>query len=246
MDSKDTNVPLSQYEFPNIIQLINNFASLAMIFGGVFPYIPQYRMINRSRNTQGFSTYVCLSLLMANILRLLFWFGHPFSIVLVIQSIVMITCMLLMLELCVRFKNDSLFAPNVTQHRFLDFNSNYFWKWNDFSSYAQFLIFVSVIGSFITWLFINVTFYVELIGFLSVFTEAMLGAPQFYRNFINKSTDGMSISMVVMWTSGDLFKTVYFILTESPVQFWLCGMLQVSIDIAILFQVWYFSRKWRK
>jgi len=31
----------------------------------------------------------------------------------------------------------------------------------------------------------------QFLGFLSVFTEAMLAAPQFYRNFINKSTKGM-------------------------------------------------------
>jgi len=32
---------------------------------------------------------------------------------------------------------------------------------------------------------------VETIGFFSVFTEAMLGAPQFYRNHQKKSTMGM-------------------------------------------------------
>lgn len=30
-------------------------------------------------------------------------------------------------------------------------------------------------------------------GFLSVFTEAMLAAPQFYRNYVNKSTEGMRL-----------------------------------------------------
>lgn len=79
--------------------------------------------------------------------------------------------------------------------------------------------------------------YVEIIGFLAVFAEAMLGAPQFYRNFQNKSTQGMSKKMVLMWTFGDVFKTCYFILREAPPQFWICGMLQVSIDISIFIQV---------
>jgi hypothetical protein len=48
--------------------------------------------------------------------------------------------------------------------------------------------------------------------------------------------------MVVMWTSGDLFKTTYFIVRNSPTQFWLCGMLQVSIDLAVLFQVYHYSK----
>ena len=45
----------------------------AMIFGGIVPYIPQYRKIRRIRDAEGFSTYVCLVLLVANILRILFW-----------------------------------------------------------------------------------------------------------------------------------------------------------------------------
>ena len=45
----------------------------AMIFGGIVPYIPQYRTIRRIRDAEGFSTYVCLVLLVANVLRILFW-----------------------------------------------------------------------------------------------------------------------------------------------------------------------------
>ena len=45
----------------------------AMVLGGVVPYIPQYRAIARTRDAEGFSTFVCLVLLVANILRVLFW-----------------------------------------------------------------------------------------------------------------------------------------------------------------------------
>ena len=45
--------------------------------------------------------------------------------------------------------------------------------------------------AFITYVLLEVSVYIELIGFLAVFFEAMLGAPQFYRNFCNKSTAGM-------------------------------------------------------
>lgn len=49
-------------------------ASTAMIVGGVLPYIPQYLQIKRTRLAEGFSLYVCLTLLVANILRILFWY----------------------------------------------------------------------------------------------------------------------------------------------------------------------------
>lgn len=49
--------------------------------------------------------------------------------------------------------------------------------------------------------------------------------------------------MVLFWTSGDSFKTVYFILRKSPLQFWVCGMMQVSVDIFILLQVAMYRRR---
>lgn len=47
--------------------------------------------------------------------------------------------------------------------------------------------------------------------------------------------------MVLMWTSGDTFKTVYFILNQAPLQFSICGLLQVFVDMAILLQVYLYS-----
>lgn len=40
-----------------------------------------------------------------------------------------------------------------------------------------------------------------------------------------------------MWTCGDIFKTTYFLLREAPLQFWICGSLQVTVDLLILLQV---------
>ena len=54
-------------------QLFTLVAVGAMVFGGVVPYIPQYRKIRKTRDAEGFSTFVCLVLLIANILRILFW-----------------------------------------------------------------------------------------------------------------------------------------------------------------------------
>uniref|UniRef100_A0AAQ5ZK03 Solute carrier family 66 member 2 n=1 Tax=Amphiprion ocellaris TaxID=80972 RepID=A0AAQ5ZK03_AMPOC len=80
--------------------LVSWVAAGAMVFGGVVPYIPQYRDIRRTQNAEGFSTYVCLVLLVANILRILFRFGRYFETLLLWQSIIMIGTMLIMLNLC--------------------------------------------------------------------------------------------------------------------------------------------------
>lgn len=70
----------------------------------------------------------------------------------------------------------------------------------------------------------------------------MLGMPQLIRNYLKKSTRGMSVEMVIMWFSGDLFKTMYFILRHAPVQFIICGAIQVFVDILILAQVFWYGR----
>ena len=56
-------------------------------------------------------------------------------------------------------------------------------------------LFVVFLG-LITWAFIHNTVYIETIGFLAVFFEALLGVPQFIRNFRSRSTEGMSVKMV--------------------------------------------------
>uniref|UniRef100_A0A1I8I8M1 Solute carrier family 66 member 2 n=1 Tax=Macrostomum lignano TaxID=282301 RepID=A0A1I8I8M1_9PLAT len=213
-----------------------------MVFGGVVPYVPQYLQIKRTGNTEGFSQYVCLTLLLANILRILFWFCKHFELPLLAQSFVMIFTMLCMVHIYVRTRQKTI-LPTDKIRRFIDLESAHFWKWTDFLSYLQFLLLFTVAASCITYPLSDQPVFVELLGFLAVFFEALLGAPQFYRNLKNRSTDGMSIAMVAMWTSGDIFKTSYFIVRSAPVQFWLCGLLQVGIDLAIFGQVYLYSAK---
>ncbi|XP_072013362.1 solute carrier family 66 member 2-like isoform X2 [Amphiura filiformis] len=227
-----------QITFGNLVSWI---ASGAMIFGGIVPYIPQYLEIKRTDNADGFSTYVCLALLVANTLRILFWFGHPFELPLLLQSIIMIATMMAMLQLCTRV--NILHDISTKKKRFVDFDRKHFWQWSHFVDYCFFMGTFSLVCGFITFLFSGNSIYVEALGFMAVFTEAMLGVPQFYRNYQNKSTHGMSVKMVLCWLSGDTFKTGYFMVNKAPVQFWVCGMLQISIDIAILLQVCYYGDK---
>jgi len=49
----------------------------------------------------------------------------------------------------------------------------------------------TLLASVVTFTFIGSAYYVELLGLLALMTEAMLGVPQFYRNYRNQSTEGM-------------------------------------------------------
>ena len=55
------------------LQLVTLGAEVAMVVGGVVPYIPQFLSIKANGSSKGFSLYVCLALLVANTLRILFW-----------------------------------------------------------------------------------------------------------------------------------------------------------------------------
>jgi hypothetical protein len=57
----------------SVTKLVKWGSCIAMIFGGMVPYIPQYREIRKTEDTEGFSLFVCLALLVANTLRILFW-----------------------------------------------------------------------------------------------------------------------------------------------------------------------------
>jgi hypothetical protein len=74
---------------------------------------------------------------------------------------------------------------------FLDFDYNYFWRWTNFSDYCIFVSLFSLAGGVLTAVFINVSVYIELLGFASLLLEACLGLPQLWRNFSNQSTEGM-------------------------------------------------------
>lgn len=113
------------YEQLTIKDLGNWIASGAMIFGGIIPYVPQYKEIKKRDSAEGFSLYVCLTLLIANTLRIFFWFvylfyisaiflsyqiiyyiffyrfGKHYEIPLLLQSIFMIVTMFIMIKLCI-------------------------------------------------------------------------------------------------------------------------------------------------
>jgi lysylphosphatidylglycerol synthetase-like protein (DUF2156 family) len=141
--------------------------------------------------------------------------------------------MMAMMHICTAVKLDQV----TVSRRFTDFDYHYFWRWTHFADYCYFLVTFSVAGALVTVLFLGFSLYVELLGFASLLLEACLGLPQLWRNYSNKSTEGMSIQMVLCWLSGDIFKTCYFVARIAPSQFWLCGTLQVLVDILILSQV---------
>jgi len=204
----------------------------------------QYGEIHARKNAQGFSLLVCLALCVANILRMLWWFGERYDLVLLTQSVVMTTAMVLMLEISVRMNKKLVPKTQRTSVWKGDFFAS-FWRWNDLSSFVIALCVFTGIAGAITALFTKYRVFVEALGMVALLVEACLGLPQLFRNFSRKSTTGMSFKMVLMWLIGDLGKTVYFFVNSNPAQFYICSCLQITIDVLILGQVFFYGRRSR-
>ena len=72
-DGENPNRAILSVLLPMIKEIVTFLSVGGMVVGGVVPYIPQYRKIRKTRDVAGFSGYVCLVLLIANILRVFFW-----------------------------------------------------------------------------------------------------------------------------------------------------------------------------
>lgn len=78
-----------------------------------------------------------------------------------------------------------------------DFDWNHFWSWSHFTDYLQCVIAFTLVAAYITYLLLDSALFVESLGFLAVFTEAMLGTPQLHCNYQNKSTEGMRYALII-------------------------------------------------
>eukprot|EP00729_Bicosta_minor_P006597 gene6597-23961_t len=154
---------------PQLLWLITFIAECAMIFGGVVPFIPQMLLIRRTRSCEGFNTLVCFNLMIANILRIMFWFAQPFELPLLAQSVLMVGTMLGMMGACVEtYKYDGRGTTRLSKARFYAD----FWQWTDYADYLTFVALFTVGFGLLTFMCLNVQLYVDTLGFMAVFVPA--------------------------------------------------------------------------
>jgi len=87
--------------------LLKITVDLMMIFIPSIGYIFQAIKFKQTKSSKGFSKTLCLLLLLANILRIFFWLGKPFSITLLYQSIVVIISQIYLIHVYLQFQDKS-------------------------------------------------------------------------------------------------------------------------------------------
>ncbi|CAL8375182.1 unnamed protein product [Arctogadus glacialis] len=146
-----------------------------------------------------------------------------------------------------------------------ELDPRYFWQWTMFEDYLLFCLLFSVGCCLLTLLLLDSPLFIEALGGLALLLEALLGLPQLLQNLQQRSTRGMRPQRPgprsycegglqcaalegqcgKMWCMWDCWRclstTSYFLLNESPVQFWVCGSVQIVMDVLILLQVFLYA-----
>ena len=215
--------------------------SIVMIFAPVIGYIDQIIKFRKINSSEGYSTKISLILLLSNTFRLFFWIGKRFSLVWVFQSIVMMLMQVILLISSLKFK--------VITDKSSKFNCKNFWEWPFLSDYFHFYSLVIIVIGILTPLALSVgtsLVYFEILGIMSAATEASLQIPQIYQFFLIKSGSSLSYILIATWVLGDFSKTIYMIVTDSPMQMILCGTVQVLFDFIIISQVFWYNKMGEK
>ena len=226
--------------------LIKFTADLLMIFIPSVGYFFQAQKFKQTKSSKGFAKFLCLLLLIANILRVFFWFGKQFSLPLLYQAIVVIISQIYLIHVYLEYQDDLPIKTEKTISEYLTkwgetLSPSNIWNWGDEIEYYKFIIFLIIIFSIICSLGKNSSKFFEILGTISVSCETFIELPQIKENCMSKDTKNLSGAMVFMWFVGDLFKTTYNFIYNSPIQMIIGGIIMNFEDIILSSQVIFYD-----
>ncbi|KAI7862259.1 hypothetical protein BDF14DRAFT_1886262 [Spinellus fusiger] len=238
--------------------MVSILLSVVMVVGPVVGYIDQYVMIQRKKSSIGFNPATCGILLFSRL-------GKRFDITLLIQSIVMLFFQLILLQAVVKYK----YGPTPTPRALYSDIGSYlsssslddqleaeaeggrkglwkFWAWDRYRDYLYCLIVLTAVVGVLFFFLREKYVFVEILGMVSLGIESTLPLPQCWDNFRRRSTAGFSLLVLGSWFLGDGYKVFYFVTTLAPIQFTLCGIIQLCVDSLIVLQFIIFSDRVKK
>ena len=228
--------------------ILKTCADILMVFVPSVGYFFQAMKFKQTKSSKGFAKFLCLLLLLANILRIFFWMGKRFTLTLLFQAIVVVISQIYLIHVYLEFQEDQPFYNK--ERTITDYLTNWketlnpknIWNWVDEVEYYKFIIFLFFIFSVMCSLagFKNTKFF-EVIGTISVSCETFIEIPQILENYKTKNTQNLSGAMVLMWFLGDLFKTTYNLMYKSPMQMIIGGIIMNCEDIILSSQVLIYS-----
>jgi len=206
-------------------------ASVGMAVGPSLVYADQAYSILRKKDATGFSRDVCAILLISNIARCFFWIGDRFETPLLVQSLLLIVTQLALLFICVTYR-----PPQKVDSYGLSTRPLSFWQWTAYAQYIEFLAAYILCMTILFLIFGRMQWFITALGYFALGIESTLPIPQLISNFKHKSLYGFRATTLLGWFGGDTFKTGYFFYRNSPIQFRVGAVFQLSVDCAIVVQ----------
>ena len=115
---------------------------------------------------------------------------------------------------------------------------NKIWNWTSQIEYYKFMSLIVFFLLTICGIFgIHNIFLTNVLGTISVTSEASTLIPQIILACKNKKTTNLSSYMVTLWLIGDSCKFVYNIKYKTPIQMIISGGLQIFLDFFCLMQI---------
>ena len=226
-----------------------NILDIFMIFFPSIGYFLQAYKFKTTKSSKGFSRMLCLVLLIAHILRIYFWIGNPFEVSLLCQSFVLIFSQIYLMHVFLQYQEDLYIPVNenkkIENNILSDFlnwkqtlNPMIIWYWTREIEYIKFIIFLFLLMFFLCKGYgFNHKYFINLLGTISVGCESVIAIPQIKENYKTKNAKNISAIMIFMWLGGDIFKTMYYIVYNSPIQMIFGGFAQVSLDLILSSQI---------
>ena len=194
--------------------LINLFSASFEIFLLISPivvFLPQYLMMQRTKSVGSFSEIVCYILIIAALLRIIFWFGEKYNFYVFSQAVIMLIVQIFLLKSFFEMQAIAEYSPKLAEVS-PKIIANH--KMNKVLT----KIAIGYMMYFTTFMFFKSPIFIELTGFFSATIEAALPLPQFLNNLKHRSVEGLRLfkkfgddCVVVEWRFGQidvLFDTV--------------------------------------
>ncbi len=231
-----------------VIILIDIF----MVTGPSLGYLIQSLKFKKTKSSKGFSKSICLIVYLSQILRVFFWIGKPFKITLLYQSILIICFQVYLIYLWILYhdikpknninKNNQVNDKKEIIEYIIDWSDtispNKIWNWTSTIEYYKFMLFIILILLLICGVVgIHNPILVNIIGTISVISEASTLLPQIVVSCKKKNASNLSMTMVALWSLGECCKLIYNILYKTPIQMILSGAVQIFLDFFCLFQI---------
>ena len=233
-----------------IILLIDIF----MVTGPSLGYFLQSLKFKKTKSSKGFSKSICLIIYTSQILRVFFWIGKPFKITLLYQSILIICFQIYLIYLWVKYhetesnkgKKHNNEVNNNDKKEIIEYiidwsdtiSPNKIWNWSNVIEYYKFMFLIVLFLLLICGVIgIHNPILVNVIGTISVISEASTLIPQIIVSCRTKNASNLSMSMVALWFFGDTCKFIYNIIYDTPIQMIASGGFQIFLDFFSLMQI---------